>query len=78
MSMATGIVSVGQQVALSSGVAVAALVLEGARQWRGDPVLTAADFAPAFAAVAGFSIIAALIHARLAPDAGAEVSGKRA
>ena len=78
MSMATGIVSVGQQVALSSGVAVAALVLERARQWRGDPVLTAADFAPAFAAVAGFSIVAALIHARLAPDAGAEVSGKRA
>jgi EmrB/QacA subfamily drug resistance transporter len=77
MSQATGIVSVGQQVALSGGVALAALVLEGARQWRGDAVLTAADFGPAFAAVAGFSVVAALIHARLAPDAGAEVSGKR-
>ena len=77
MSQATGIVSVGQQVALSGGVALAALVLEGARQWRGDAVLTAADFGPAFAAVAGFSVVAALIHARLASDAGAEVSGKR-
>ncbi len=77
MSQATGIVSVGQQVALSGGVALAALVLEGARQWRRDPVLTAADFAPAFAAVAAVSVVAAFIHLWLAPDAGAEVSGKR-
>lgn len=77
MSQATGIVSVGQQVALSGGVALAGLVLEGARQWRGDAVLTAADFGPAFAAVAAFSVVAAFIHVRLAPDAGAEVSGHR-
>lgn len=76
MSQATGIVSVAQQVALSGGVAVAALMLESARQWRGDGALSAADFGPAFMAVAVFSVIGALLHWRLAADAGAEVSGK--
>ena len=78
MSQATSLVSVSQQVALSGGVALAAFVLETARLWRGDAVLTAADFAPAFAAVAIFAAVAVVIHTQLAADAGAEVSGNRA
>lgn len=77
MSQATSLVSVSQQVALSGGVALAALTLETARDWRGDTVLTAADFGPAFTAVALFSVLAVVVHSRLARDAGAEVSGKR-
>lgn len=76
MSQATSLVSVSQQVALSGGVALAAFVLEGSRLWRGDPVLTAADFVPAFAAVAVFAVAAVLVHWHLAHDAGAEVSGR--
>jgi hypothetical protein len=38
--------------------------------------LQAADFPPAFLAVAAISAISALIFARLAPDAGAEMADR--
>lgn len=77
MSRATALVAVAQQIFLSAGVAIAALLLELSRTMRGATVLVGADFSFAFFAVAGITIAAALFHSRLSADAGAAVSGHR-
>jgi EmrB/QacA subfamily drug resistance transporter len=77
MSRATAMVAVAQQLALSTGVAVGALVVEITLRLKGSPAMGASDFPPAFLAVSLLSASAALIFYRLAPDAGAELSGRR-
>jgi fucose permease len=74
MSRATSLASVGQQLSLSAGVAVGALVVDLSVNWRGQTALSAADFAPAFLVVSAAS---ALIFARLPAVAGAEMSGRK-
>jgi predicted MFS family arabinose efflux permease len=76
MSSATSLSSAVQQVALSIGVAFGAFVLEAVASRHGTAI-TAADFGPAFWAVAGVSALSGFIFARLAPTAGAEMSGHR-
>ncbi len=76
VSRATGLVSVAQQLAVSSGVAFGALAVELAVRFRGDGVLGAADFPPAFLAVAAISAFSTVIFARLSPDAGAEMADR--
>ena len=73
---ATALVSVGQQLAISSGVALGALVVELTLHYRGGGPLQAADFPPAFLAVALISCFSALIFARLAPNAGEEMAAR--
>lgn len=75
MSRATSFNAVIQQVALAAGVAFAAMVLEVSQSARGGADLAVADFAIGFVVIAALSAAAALIFARLAPNAGAEVSG---
>jgi MFS family permease len=77
MSRATSLASVGQQLSLSAGVAVGALVVDLSLAWRGETALTAADFAPAFLVVAAISAASAFVFARLPADAGAEMSGRK-
>jgi EmrB/QacA subfamily drug resistance transporter len=77
MSRATSLASVGQQLSLSAGVAVGALVVDWSLAWRGGTALTAADFAPAFLVVAAISAASAFVFARLPADAGAEMSGRK-
>jgi EmrB/QacA subfamily drug resistance transporter len=78
MSRATTMVAVAQQLALSTGVAIGALVVEITLRLKGSAAMGASDFPPAFLAVSLLSASAALIFFRLAPDAGAELSGRRA
>ncbi len=70
MSQATSITSVAQQLALSTGVAVAALALDATRYARGDLTLVAADFGPAFLFVGFVSMCSVLCFLRLPNDAG--------
>jgi EmrB/QacA subfamily drug resistance transporter len=77
MSLATSFSSVAQQLSLSVGVAVGALVLEIAASRHPGIDLEASDFWPAFLVVAAFSAASAFVLMRLSPDAGAEVSGHR-
>jgi len=77
MSRATSFASVGQQLSLSIGVGLGALILHVVVALRGGTSATAQDFAPAFLIVAGISALAALVFWRLPPDAGAEVSGRQ-
>jgi EmrB/QacA subfamily drug resistance transporter len=74
MSQATSLSSVAQQVALSTGVAVAALTIEATAQLSGH-ALTAEDFAPAFIMVALVALMAIPFYLRLPRDAGASLAG---
>jgi EmrB/QacA subfamily drug resistance transporter len=76
MSRATSFASVGQQLSLSLGVGLGALILHVVVALRGAEGAAAQDFAPAFVLVAAISATAALIFWRLPADAGAEVSGR--
>ena len=78
MSRATAMVAAAQQLSLSTGVAVGARVVETdavAETFHDD---AASDFPPAFLFVGLLSASAVFIFMRLPPDAGAELSGRKA
>jgi MFS family permease len=77
MSRATAMVSAAQQLALSTGVAVGALVVELMLRLKHSPTISINDFPPAFLFVGLLSASAAFIFMRLPPDAGAELSGRK-
>jgi EmrB/QacA subfamily drug resistance transporter len=74
MSQATSFTSVAQQISITAGVAVAALALEGVRYVRGDVVLAASDFIPAFLVVALVSASSIFFLLPLPIDAGASLT----
>ncbi|HEY2708303.1 MAG TPA: MFS transporter [Caulobacteraceae bacterium] len=67
--------SMVQQVGAGVGVGVAAILINLSQAWRGAPHLALADFRFAFLVVGGVAVASSLLFLRLAPDAGAEVSG---
>jgi EmrB/QacA subfamily drug resistance transporter len=74
MSRATSLVAVAQQVSISVGVAIGALAVDLTLLARGHSVITAADFQPAFIAIALISGSAFFVFIRMPPDAGAELA----
>jgi len=76
MSRATSLVSVAQQLSLSTGVAVGALVVDVTLHFTGHTTLEASDFPVAFLFVAVVSALSALIFATLPHDAGAEMANR--
>ncbi|MBI2715763.1 MAG: DHA2 family efflux MFS transporter permease subunit [Rhizobiales bacterium] len=76
VSRATALVSVGQQLSIAAGVALGAMAVELSVHFRGDGTLQAADFPPAFLAVAAISALSVFIFARLSRDAGAELADR--
>jgi EmrB/QacA subfamily drug resistance transporter len=77
MSRATTLVSVGQQLSLSAGVAVGAFAVEATMSSRHASGLEAGDFWPAFVVVSIISALSAYVFWRLPDDAGHEVSGRK-
>ena len=77
MSQATSITSVSQQLAIATGVAVAALVLDITRNVRGDLSLIAADFAPAFVFVAFVAMCSVFLFVGLPKNAGAALTARK-
>ena len=55
VSRATSLVSVAQQLAISTGVAVGAMAVELTQHFKGGGALQAGDFRPAFLVVAAIS-----------------------
>jgi EmrB/QacA subfamily drug resistance transporter len=78
LSRATSLASMAQQLAVSFGVGIAALLLHLTMLARGDPALAPGDFPVTFFAVALISLGSVLLFIPLAPEAGAEMSGHRA
>jgi len=76
VSRATSLVSVGQQLSLSAGVAVGALAVQITEHLRAAGPLSAADFRPAFLVVAAISALSVLIFFKLPPEAGAELANR--
>ncbi len=76
-SRATTLAAVGQQLALSTGVAVGALVVEAMLRFKQGGAMSALDFPPAFLVVGAVAAASSLIFARLPADAGAELAGRK-
>jgi EmrB/QacA subfamily drug resistance transporter len=76
LSRATSLTSMGQQLSQTVGVATGALLLQMTLLVHGGSALVAADFYPAFAIVAVVSMLSVPFFLKMAPDAGAEVSGR--
>jgi hypothetical protein len=68
--------SVSQQMSGAVGVAVAAISIQLVQFGFGDATLMTRDLSLAFVMVAVISSLSVLVFFRLAPDAGAAVSGK--
>src|SRR6185437_11863682 len=75
MSRATSFASVSQQMGQAVGVAVAAASAQSLQWLFNDATLAPRDMQVSFFIVACITLASVLIFARLAPDAGAEVSG---
>ncbi|MEX2649569.1 MAG: MFS transporter [Alphaproteobacteria bacterium] len=78
MSRATSLVSVAQQVSQGVGVGLAAVLLHLTLALRGSEALDADAFDVSYLTIGALSFAAILFFRRLAPDAGAEISGHRA
>jgi EmrB/QacA subfamily drug resistance transporter len=76
LSRATSLTSMAQQLSQTVGVATGALLLQLMLVFRSQAALIAADFYPAFMGVAIISLLSVPFFLRMAPDAGAEVSGQ--
>lgn len=76
MSRATSMVAAFQQLSLSSGVAIGALVVELTLRLKQSSAIGVTDFPPAFVAIGLLSAAAAMIFMQLPTDAGAELSGR--
>jgi EmrB/QacA subfamily drug resistance transporter len=76
ISKATALVAVGQQLSQSVGVAVGALAVETVLGIKGQTMITAADFPPAFLLVGLLSASSVILFARLPADAGAEMAAR--
>jgi len=74
MSRATSLVSVAQQLSIAAGVAVGALAVELAVQFKGTGTITAEDFQPAFLLIGVISASSAIFFWSLPPDAGASMA----
>jgi EmrB/QacA subfamily drug resistance transporter len=75
MSRATSLVAVGQQVSISIGVAIGALAVDLTLWARGHAKITdAADFQPAFIAIALIAAAAVVVFYRMPPEAGEEIA----
>jgi len=78
MSRATSFTSMMQQLSLSAGVAVGAMVLHATVSFSGGvEQITATSFSPAFFTVGVAAMLSVIIFWRLPHDAGSEVSGHR-
>lgn len=75
MSQATTLFSMLQQLFLSLGVGTGALLLRLTLHWHHETNLNANDFWPAFAIIGVIEIFSVFPLSRLAPDAGAAMSG---
>jgi EmrB/QacA subfamily drug resistance transporter len=77
MSNASSLASMAQQLFLSLGVAIAALLLHLSLGGRPASTLTSHDFTVPFVVVGVLGLLSSLMFVALEPHAGEEVSGRR-
>jgi len=77
MSNASSLSSMAQQLFLSLGIAIAALLLHLSLGGRPASLLTSHDFTVPFVVVGVLGLLSSLMFISMDPDAGEEVSGRR-
>jgi EmrB/QacA subfamily drug resistance transporter len=77
MSNASSLASMGQQLSISLGVAIAALALRVGMAMHHSRALTAHDIVPAFLLTGCLGLLGSLVFVPLSHHAGAELSGRR-
>jgi EmrB/QacA subfamily drug resistance transporter len=77
ISQAASVTSMAQRLSQSLGIAAGAYLLQLSSNLQDHSTIMASDFWPVFVGLALVSLIAPALHLRLAPDAGAAVSGHR-
>jgi EmrB/QacA subfamily drug resistance transporter len=70
---ATSFSSMSQQIWLSFGVGLVALIMQLAREWHGHDVIAPNDITPAYFVIAFLSFVAAGVFARMPKNAGAQL-----
>jgi EmrB/QacA subfamily drug resistance transporter len=78
MSGASTLSSMAQQLFLSLGVALGAMLLHISLGARGSGHLSVHDFTPAFVVMGVLAMLSSILFMQLEPHAGDEVSGRRA
>jgi fucose permease len=76
MAQASGLAAVAQQVSLAMGITIGGYALSMASVATGEPMTAVINFSFAFLTVGMISASSVWMMLRLAPDAGAEMSGK--
>src|SRR3954470_21534999 len=76
MSRATSLVSVAQQLSIAGGVAVGALAVQLAVQFKGTGVIVAEDFRAAFLLIAAISASSVFVFWPLEGHAGAQLANR--
>jgi EmrB/QacA subfamily drug resistance transporter len=76
MGQASSVASMAQQLSTAVGVTVGSYALGVASAATGTPLAAVVNFGFAFLTVGAISASSVLVFARLAPDAGAEMSGR--
>jgi EmrB/QacA subfamily drug resistance transporter len=76
VSRATSLSAVGQQLAIATGVAVGAFVVEMTVRLKGQAVIGGDDFTAAFLVVAAISAASVFAFVTLPADAGAELASR--
>jgi EmrB/QacA subfamily drug resistance transporter len=77
MSQAASFSAIAQQLSLTVGVAIGAMVLHFTIAWSGNATATASDFPPAFFLVGALAAVSIMFYLPLPANAGAEVTGHR-
>jgi MFS family permease len=77
MSRANTLATMAQQLFLTLGVGLSALILHFSQAWRGETIATAADVIPAYLFIGCLSLLSVLYFIRLAPNVGEEMSGHK-
>jgi hypothetical protein len=77
MSRANGLATMAQQLFLTLGVGIAALILHASVSLHGETGMTARDVIPAYLLIGLLSLASIPYFVRLAPNVGAEMSGHR-
>jgi hypothetical protein len=76
MARANALFTVLQQLFLAIGVAIAAFLLDAQLWWAGRDALLVIDFSIALIGVSLLSAFSVFFYLKLAPNAGASISGR--
>ena len=77
MSRANTLATMAQQIFLTLGIGLGALILHLSQSARGATVMEAIDVVPAYLAIGALSLLSVFYFTRLAPNVGEEMSGHK-